>query len=225
MFEISTDTSLLRVNICGLIQPRSPPANQSWKNSALPAARAGGRGSAGAQGVGAGGASLRPENSAFRPLGRLREPGDFAHFSGGEKGLRLFFFFFFQFSVPSINKPPELARFWACPRGSAGGLGEGRRLCSIPNESSNPFRRPHSRSGGVSGSEGTRSSCAVGGPARRTPQVQPRGTPRSRQGPPQRGGARRLPRGPGPRLQPSPARPVPGSGSFINQRLGERAAL
>lgn len=201
MFEISTDTSLLRVNICGLIQPRSPPANQIWRNSALPAR--GGR--AGVRGVGGWGrARLRGRELGFPASWPPPGAEGLCTFLRREKGLRLFFFLP-QFSVPSINKPPELATFGPARGGRREGLGRGDGSAPLgtkmrtPSTSLAPFQK-------VSvAPRGTRSSCAVGGPARRTPQVQPRRTPGAAKGPrhaeePEGGRGLRT---------PAPAQPVP----------------
>lgn len=82
--------------------------------------------------------------------------------------------------------------------------------------------KPRFLPAGVGGSEGTRSSWPVGGPARQGARSPAQERARSRLGPPKWEAVRRLPRGP---RAPAPAQPVSGSGSFINQQLGERAAL
>lgn len=134
-----------------------------------------------------------------------------------EKGLRLFFSIFC-----SLNKQTSRTRrFWACPKGSGGGLGEGRGFAPFrtkmrtPSASLTPFQKVQAAPRGLV-------LLRCGRPHPQDAPSPAQESPRSRQGPPQRGGARRLPRGPG---LPAPAQPVPGSGSFINQRLGERAAL
>lgn len=111
-------------------------------------------------------------------------------------------------------------RFRACPRGSIAGLGEGRGLCSIPNENANSLHPPRSLPGGSSGSEGSPGPREA--PPGRALRVQPRRTPGAAKGPRNEKEPEGCRAGPG---LPAPVQPVPGSGSFINQRLGERAAL
>lgn len=164
----------------------------------MPASRSAGPGPG--AGVGAGGANLRTENSAFRPPGRLQEPRDFAHFSGGKRVLGSFF----QFSGPSINKPPELAAFGPAGGGRREGLGRGAALLHF-NENANPFRQPHSLSGGASSSKGTRPPALWEAP----PAGRPKSSPGEPPEPPRAPATRRStkaaagPRTPG----SSPARP------------------
>lgn len=79
-----------------------------------------------------------------------------------EKGLR----FFFQFSVLSINKPPEPAAFGPARGGRREGLGRGEGFAQIRKKMQTlstglaPFQRV------LSGSERTRSSWVVEDPTR-----------------------------------------------------------
>lgn len=176
-----------------------PPCKPNLKKkSALPPCFGRGRRREGAGSAPRG----RAGNSAIGVPRRLQELKDSAPFCGGKKGLGRFFFFFSIFY--SLDKQTSRSRcFRACPRGSIAGLGEGRGLCSIPNENSNSLHPPRSIPGGLSGSEGSPGPReAPPGRALLSPAQE---NAWSRQGPPQRG-ARRLPRGP---RAPgsSPARP------------------
>ena len=172
-------------------------------------------------GGGAGGRGLGRPQCPRRELGSpgaSPPPGaeGLCTFLRREKGLRLFFSIFY-----SLDKQTSRSRrFGACPRGSIGGLGEGRGLCSIPNENANSLHQPCSLPEGLSGSEGTPGPREA--PPCRAPRVQPRRTPAAAKGPRNDKEPEGCRGGPG---LPAPAQPVPGSDSFINQRLGERAAL
>lgn len=129
----------------------------------------------------------------------LQEPRDCAHFSGGRKVLDSFF----QFSVLSINKPPERASFGPARGGRQEGLGRGEGFAQfqkkIPSLRLAPFPA------GLSGSERTHSSWVAGDATQQDAPSPAQDCTGSRQGPPQRRGVRRLRRGPGSRLQPSPS--------------------
>lgn len=172
-----------------------PPYKPNLKKICPPAALRPGRRREGA-GVGR---SACTGNPAFGSPRRLQEPREFAHFSGGRKVLDSFSIF-----CALDKQTSRTRRFWACPRGSAGGLGEGRRLRSIPKE--NSLRLLRSLQAGLSGSERTLSSWVVGDATQQGAPSPAQESAGSRQGPPKHEAVRRLRRGPGSPLQPSPSR-------------------